>query len=57
MSQAANSGVSPFKLMKIVGHKSLDIILTYYHEDEDELRGAVDEINFGGLEEPLEEHK
>ena len=42
----ANANVSPFKVMKIVGHSSLDIILTYYHVSEDELLGAVDEVNF-----------
>jgi len=42
----ANANVSPFKVMKIVGHSSLDIILTYYHVSEEELVGAVDGVNF-----------
>ena len=46
VSTMANANVSPFKVMKIVGHSSLDIILTYYHIDEDELLGAVDGVNF-----------
>jgi integrase len=52
VSQAANSGVSPFKLMTIVGHKALDIILTYYHVDPDELLNAVHQIDFGVLTSP-----
>ena len=39
VSTMANANVSPFKVMKIVGHSSLDIILTYYHVSEDELLG------------------
>jgi integrase/recombinase XerD len=46
VSTMANANVSPFKVMKIVGHSSLDIILTYYHIDEDELLGAVDGVDF-----------
>ncbi len=42
VSTMANANVSPFKVMKIVGHRSLDIILTYYHASEGELLGAVD---------------
>ena len=46
VSRMANANVSPFKVMKIVGHSSLDIILTYCHIDEEELLGAVDGVNF-----------
>jgi integrase len=46
VSMMANAGVSAFKLMKIVGHSSLDIILTYYHLDEDDLLAAVDGVDF-----------
>jgi len=46
VSMMANANVSPFKVMKIVGHSSLDIILTYYHVSEEELVGAVDGVNF-----------
>jgi integrase len=46
VSTMANANVSPFKVMKIVGHSSLDIILTYYHVDEDELLDAVDGVEF-----------
>ena len=46
VSTMANANVSPFKVMKIVGHRSLDIILTYYHVGQDELLGAVDSVDF-----------
>jgi integrase len=49
VSTMANANASPFKVMKIVGHSSLDIILTYYHVSEDELLGAVDGVNFGAV--------
>ena len=47
VSTMANANASPFKVMKIVGHKSLDIILTYYHVDGAELLSAIDEVDFG----------
>ena len=34
---------------KIVGHSSLDIILTYYHVSEDELPCAVDGVDFAAV--------
>ena len=49
VSTMANANVSPFKVMKIVGHSSLDIILTYYHVSEDELLGAVDGVDFDAV--------
>jgi integrase len=49
VSTMANANVSPFKVMKIVGHSSLDIILTYYHVSEAELLGAVDGVDFGAV--------
>ncbi len=49
VSTMANANVSPFKIMKIVGHNSLDIILTYYHVDEAELLGAVEGVNFDAV--------
>ena len=49
VSAMANANVSPFKLMKIVGHSSLDIILTCYHVSEDELLGAVDGVDFDAV--------
>ena len=49
VSTMANSNTSPFKVMKIVGHKSLDIILTYYHVQGEELLAAVDEVDFATL--------
>ena len=56
VSTMANANVSPFQVMKIVGHSSLDIILTYYHVSADELLTAVDGVDFGAaLGEPKEE--
>ena len=49
VSTMANANVSPFKVMKIVGHSSLDIILTYYHVSEDELLSAVDGVDFAAV--------
>ena len=49
VSTMANANVSPFKVMKIVGHSSLDIILTYYHVSEDELLDAVDGVDFAAM--------
>ncbi len=49
ISTMANGNASPFKLMKIVGHSSLDIILTYYHVGDDELLQAVDSVNFDSV--------
>ena len=49
VSTMANANVSPFKVMKIVGHSSLDIILTYYHVSEEELLGAVDGVDFAAV--------
>jgi integrase len=46
VSTMANANVSPFKVMKIVGHGSLDIVLTYYHVSGDELLDAVDGVDF-----------
>lgn len=47
VSTMANANVSPFKVMRIVGHKSLDIILTYYHVGSEELLNAVEGVDFG----------
>ena len=49
VSTMANANVSPFKVMKIVGHSSLDIILTYCHVSEDELLDAVDGVDFAAM--------
>ena len=49
VSTMANANVSPFKVMKIVGHSSLDIILTYYHVAETELLAAVDGVPFDSV--------
>jgi len=49
VSTMANAAVSPFKVMRIVGHSSLDIILTYYHVKEDELLGALVGVDFADV--------
>jgi integrase len=46
---AANAGVSPFKVMKILGHGSLDIVLRYYHIADAELLAALDAVPFDKL--------
>jgi len=45
----ANNKVSPFKVMKIMGHGSLEIVLLYYHVSDDELHMALDEVDFDKL--------
>jgi integrase len=57
VSAMANANVSPFKVMKIVGHSSLDIILTYYHVSEDELLSAVEGVNFDAFLSEVNEEK
>ncbi|MCG8585859.1 MAG: tyrosine-type recombinase/integrase [Pirellulales bacterium] len=46
VSTMANANVSPFKVMKMVGHRSLDIILTYYHVDIEDLLETIIEVDF-----------
>lgn len=55
VSTMANAGVSPFQVMKIVGHKSLDIILRYYHVSLKELLDAIDSVDFTSLFTPRKE--
>jgi site-specific recombinase XerD len=40
------AGVTPFQVMKLMGHSSMDIVLTYYHVRRDDLRSAVSQIDF-----------
>lgn len=42
----ANKNVSPFQVMKIMGHQSLKIVLTYYHVNEQDLLEAVSSLPF-----------
>ena len=46
---AANNGVSPFKVMKILGHGSLDIVLLYYHLGDNELLSSLDGVPFDDI--------
>jgi site-specific recombinase XerD len=46
---AANHGVSPFKVMKILGHGSLDIVLRYYHLGDNELLSSLDGVPFDDM--------
>lgn len=45
-SYIANNGVPPLMAMKIMGHRSLDIILIYYHVDEQDLSRAFGKVTF-----------
>lgn len=45
----ANRKVSPFKVMKYMGHSSLDIVLTYYDVSEDELLTGLDGVDFNKM--------
>lgn len=45
----ANNKVSPFKVMKIMGHGSLEIVLLYYHVSDGELLTALDAVEFDKL--------
>jgi hypothetical protein len=56
VSTLANANVAPFKVMKIVGHSSLDI-LTYHHVREEELLSAVDGADFGAVLDEASEEK
>jgi site-specific recombinase XerD len=42
----ANQGVSPFRIMKVMGHGSLDIVLLYCHATEAELIEAIVSVPF-----------
>jgi hypothetical protein len=46
VSMMANANLSPFTVVKILGRRSLDVILTYCHVSEDELLGAVHSVSF-----------
>lgn len=48
-SYLANSGVIPFATMKIMGHRSLDIVLVYYHIDQQQLTQAMASVDFGKM--------
>jgi integrase len=45
----ANSNVPPLIVMKIMGHSSLDIILTYYHLSDQEMLGALNARSFSAM--------
>jgi site-specific recombinase XerD len=49
---AANSGLSPFKAMAILGHGSLEILLRYYHLPESELLTSLEDVPFDDLVTP-----
>ena len=40
-SRMANAGVDAFAVMKLMGHSSLKIVLTYYHTTEQQLATAI----------------
>jgi len=45
----ANKGVSPFLVMKYLGHTSLDIVMTYYHAGRDELLAGIAGVDFAEM--------
>jgi len=45
----ANQGVSPYRIMKIMGHDSLDIVLLYCHATEEELILAMNQVRFDAM--------
>lgn len=48
-SFAANNNIPAFQVMKILGHGSLEIVLIYYHVDDDELFRSVNDVQFDNL--------
>jgi integrase len=42
----ANQNVSPFLVMKFMGHSSLDIVMTYYHAATDDLLAGITSVPF-----------
>jgi hypothetical protein len=48
-SFTARQSVSPFKLMKLMGHDSLEIVLQYCHVSEDELFDAIAGVPFEAM--------
>ena len=51
----ANQGVSPFRIMKIMGHGSMDIVLLYCHATEEELIEAITAVAFEPMVATLKE--
>lgn len=45
----ANAGVSPFLVMKFMGHASLDIVMTYYHAGHDDLLAGMAAVDLGKM--------
>ncbi len=50
-SFCANNGVEMAKLMKWMGHSSVEMVMKYYSLDEDESRRAMSSVPFGGIAE------
>lgn len=48
----ANHNVSPFIVMKYMGHSSLDIVMTYYHAATDDLLSGMASLDFGLMLKP-----
>lgn len=42
----ANQNVSPFLVMKFMGHSSLDIVMTYYHAATQDLLSGISSVSF-----------
>jgi integrase len=45
----ANNKVPPLKVMKILGHGSLEMVLRYYHLPDEELFDSLNEVDFRRL--------
>lgn len=46
---ARRGGVSPFAIMKVMGHDSLEIVLQYCHTTEQDLLDAIAAVPFGEM--------
>ena len=51
-SHMANSGVPALKVMRILGHSSLNIVLIYYHATDEELLSAIAGVDFDRMSKP-----
>ena len=48
-SYLANQNVSPFLVMKFMGHSSLDIVMTYYHAATPDLLSGMASVDFTSM--------
>ncbi len=43
------SGITPFQVMKIMGHSSMDIVLQYFHVSDKEMADAMQSLSFATM--------